>query len=94
RYGPNKAAFYSYGAYQDIIDDILKTVIENGNGIELNTAGYRKGIGQPNPSKDGILAGKIYFHVINFVNYDISSANRSTLNRERITARSGKCDQG
>jgi len=52
RYGPNKTTFYSYGAYQDIIDEILKTVIENGNGIELNTAGYRKGIGQPNPSKD------------------------------------------
>ncbi len=49
RYGPNKAAYYNYHAYQDIIDEILKTVIEMGKGIELNTAGYRKGIGQSNP---------------------------------------------
>lgn len=52
RYGPNKAAFYSYQSYQEIIDQILKTVIEMGKGIELNTAGFRKGIGQPNPSGD------------------------------------------
>ncbi len=52
RYGPNKAAYYNYHAYRDIIDEILKTVIEMGKGIELNTAGYRKGIGQSNPSGD------------------------------------------
>ena len=52
RYGPNKAAFYSYEAYRDILDRILKAVIEHGKGIECNTAGLRKGISQPNPAAD------------------------------------------
>lgn len=49
RYGPNKAEFYSYEAYRDVLDDILRTIIEHGKGIECNTAGFRKGLGQPNP---------------------------------------------
>lgn len=49
RYGPNKAAHYSYEAYKDVLDDILRAVIEGGKGIECNTAGFRKGIMQPNP---------------------------------------------
>lgn len=52
RYGPNKAACYHYHDYRDILDEILKTIIEHGKGIECNTAGYRKGIFQPNPSAD------------------------------------------
>lgn len=54
RYGPNKARYYSYEAYRDILDDILRAIIERGKGIECNTAGFRKGIGQPNPCA-GIL---------------------------------------
>lgn len=52
RYGPNKAAYYSYHAYRDILDQILKAVISRGKGIECNTAGFRKGISQPNPTSD------------------------------------------
>lgn len=52
RYGPNKALYYSYEAYRDILDDILREIIERGKGIECNTAGFRKGIGQPNPCAD------------------------------------------
>lgn len=49
RYGPNKDTFYSYEAYRDILDNILKTIIQHGKGIECNTAGLRKGLMQPNP---------------------------------------------
>lgn len=52
RYGPNKADFYNYDTYQDLFDEILKTMIEKGRGIECNTAGYRKGINQPNPGPE------------------------------------------
>jgi histidinol-phosphatase (PHP family) len=52
RYGPNKADFYSYHTYQDLFDEILKAIIEKGKGIECNTAGYRKGINQPNPAAE------------------------------------------
>lgn len=54
RYGPHKALHYCYEAYQDILDDILRAIIEKGKGIECNTAGFRKGLGQPNPCS-GIL---------------------------------------
>ena len=49
RYGPNKNREYSYGRYQDILDEILRTLISKGVGIELNTGGYHYGLGEPNP---------------------------------------------
>lgn len=51
RYGPNKNRFYSYEKYADVIDEILRTLIHMGKGIELNTAGFRYGIGHPNPAE-------------------------------------------
>lgn len=50
RYGPNKNRFYSYEAYADLIDEILLSLIRMGKGIELNTGGFRCGLGQPNPA--------------------------------------------
>ncbi len=52
RYGPNKNAKYSYRKYADIIDEILKKLIELGKGIEINTAGFKYGLGHPNPTED------------------------------------------
>lgn len=52
RYGPDKNTFYSYAEYADIIDEILKLLIRFGKGMEVNTAGFRYGLGQPNPCED------------------------------------------
>lgn len=52
RYGPNKDREYSYFQYADVLDEILKHLIENEKGIELNTGGIRRGLSQPNPSYD------------------------------------------
>lgn len=49
RYGPNQNREYSYQKYQDILDEILKTLIQKQVGIELNTGGYHYGLSQPNP---------------------------------------------
>lgn len=49
RYGPTMHHNYSYSQYQDILDEILKTIISKGKGIECNSAGYKYGLGQPNP---------------------------------------------
>lgn len=49
RYGPNQNRFYSYGRYKDVIDEILKKLIEKNIGLELNTGGYHYGLGAPNP---------------------------------------------
>ena len=42
RYAPETDKNYSYLKYKDVIDRILTTVIDNGRGIEVNTAGIRK----------------------------------------------------
>lgn len=52
RYGPNKNANYSYKKYSDVIDEILRRLIGLGKGIELNTAGFKYGLGHPNPTED------------------------------------------
>lgn len=52
RYAPNKDLNYSYQKYGDIIDEILKTLLSMGKGIEINTSGYRSGLSEPNPCTD------------------------------------------
>lgn len=52
RYGPNQNRFYSYRRYQDILDAILKKLVEKQIGLEINTGGYHYGLGEPNPCTD------------------------------------------
>lgn len=52
RYGPNRNAQYSYAAYADIIDEILRLLIQKGRGIEINTGGFKYGLGHPNPTEE------------------------------------------
>ena len=41
RYGPYEDKNVNHELYQDIIDEIFKTLIQKGKGIEVNTSGYR-----------------------------------------------------
>ncbi len=52
RYGPNKNRDYSYEKYKDIIDEILRTLIAMGKGIEINMAGFKYGLLHPNPTEE------------------------------------------
>ncbi len=52
RYGPNRNRFYSYQKFSDVIDEILRTLIHMGKGIELNTGGFKYGLGHPNPTEE------------------------------------------
>ncbi len=52
RYGPNTNRHNTYQAYREWIGPILETLIEKGKALECNTAGFRYGLGQPNPSED------------------------------------------
>jgi len=52
RYSPYRNRQYSYSAYQDYLDPILKTLISKGKGLECNTGGYKYGLGHPNPNKE------------------------------------------
>lgn len=40
---------YDYALYHDIIDEILLTLITKGKALEVNTGGFKYGLGQPNP---------------------------------------------
>lgn len=52
RYGPNKSKYFDFNDYKDIFEELLKIIIRNGKGIEINTAGLRKNLGYPHPHKD------------------------------------------
>lgn len=52
RYGRKQAQEYSYQKFADIIDEILKYLIANGKGLELNTAGFKYGLGFAHPHPD------------------------------------------
>lgn len=54
RYGPTKNTNYNWRQYQDVIDVILRLLIEKGKGIEINTGGFKYGLGHPNPT-EGII---------------------------------------
>lgn len=52
RYGPNKNQFYSHEKFSDVIDEILRSLIQRGKGIELNMAGFKYGLGHAHPTLD------------------------------------------
>lgn len=52
RYAPEKNKDYTYRKYADILDEVLKTLIKNDLALEINTAGYKYGLGQPHPQTD------------------------------------------
>lgn len=55
RYAPTqdgKKADYSYSDYSDLLDEVLKTIISSGKGIEINTAGLKYGIGYAHPKAE------------------------------------------
>ena len=52
RYAPSKASNYSYHKYKEILDEILKTLVSKNIGLECNTAGFKYGLGFPNPHMD------------------------------------------
>lgn len=54
RYGRHREKEYSYRKYADLIDEILKNVIVQGKGIELNSAGFKYGLPFGNPHPDVI----------------------------------------
>lgn len=52
RYGKDWGKGYSYMKFAEPIDAVLKYLIEHGKGIELNTAGFKYGLGFAHPHPD------------------------------------------
>ena len=55
RYGPNKNKYYSFERYQKYIDGILRRLIRYNIGLEVNTGGYKYGLGTTNPCREIVL---------------------------------------
>lgn len=49
RYGNYENKLLSYLDFKEMIDGILRKIIDSGHGIELNTSGYRYGLNQTHP---------------------------------------------
>ena len=49
RYGPNKDKEYSYETYKDLFDPMLERLLENGKGMEINTAAFKYGLKEQHP---------------------------------------------
>lgn len=52
RYSPSGYVLYSYRKFADIIDEILRCLIERGISLEINTSGYKNGGTMPNPNEE------------------------------------------
>jgi len=52
RYGRTKDENYSYAKYSDLIDQILRLIIDREKALEINTAGLASGLKDMNPCFD------------------------------------------
>ncbi len=52
RYCPTRNANYRAADYMDLIDQLLRTLIQKGKALECNTSGFRYRLGHPNPCED------------------------------------------
>lgn len=43
---------YRYADYADYLEEALRLLLSHGIALEVNTAGFAKGLGQPNPQAD------------------------------------------
>lgn len=64
RYGEYAEKKIEYDEFKEILDEILKTIINKNKGIEINTSGIRYGLGNPHPNIEILkryreLGGKI-----------------------------------
>lgn len=55
RYAPKDSFSYSYRDFADYIDPILIYLIEQDRALEVNTAGFKYGVGHPHPAEDVLI---------------------------------------
>lgn len=52
RYGGYQEETIKYSDYKEILDEILRHIINKGKGIEINTSGFRYGLNAPHPNQE------------------------------------------
>ena len=84
RYGPSKSGNYIFKDYSDVFEAILKQIISDGKGIEINTGGLYKGLTFPHPKIEILklykeLGGELITigsdaHTPNYIGYGFDTA--------------------
>ena len=84
RYGWEREKAYSLQELGDIIDEILKELVSRQIALEINTGGYKSGIGFPNPHPEVLrryreLGGELVTlgadaHVPSYIGYEFDRA--------------------
>ena len=49
RYGDYDNRTLNHSEFKEVLDDILKTLIQKGQGLEINTSGFKYGLGHAHP---------------------------------------------
>jgi histidinol-phosphatase (PHP family) len=90
RYGRTKAEHFRISDYRDLFKEIFKTIVYDGKGIEINTAGLYHGLDFPHPHTDILrlykeAGGEIITigsdaHKVNFVGYGFDKAKETLQN--------------
>lgn len=91
RYGPNTNKDYSYLKYSDYIDSILNLLVANGIALEINSAGYKYGLGAPNPCKDIVCRYKELGGELITVGSDAHDKNRIAADFDKVEALLKSC---
>lgn len=50
RYGPFENKHYIYDTYREVFDEMLRIIIHDGKGIEINASGFKYGLNDSHPS--------------------------------------------
>lgn len=91
RYGPNANKNFTYSLYGDYIDAVLRILVDNGIGLEVNSSGYKYGLGAPNPCKDILLRYKEFGGSIITVGSDAHDAARIGADFDKVKSLLEEC---
>ena len=85
RYAPGKDKDYNWMDYYDYFYEILKSLIDSGKGIEINTAGLKAGLKNPNPDINIVklykeLGGEVITvgsdaHTVEYLSYEFQKVD-------------------
>ena len=91
RYGRNQAQDYAYYKYADLLDEILKYLIQNGKGLEVNTGGWKYGLDFAQPHQDVLKRYKELGGEIITVGSDAHKIEHLAYDFQRVKGYLGAC---
>lgn len=85
RYGPTRNENFAYEEYKEELDLILRLLIDNGKGIEVNSSGFSYGLGAPHPCKEILLRYKELGGEILTIGSDAHSPERIAADFDKVS---------